>query len=153
MAQEVYISLRSAPTVEDTNNTGLIEDCYSISTLRPSRVFARVHSETFTREKILPAVRHHHSYCFSALIMVILTIKTTAAHVPEIFLVTWIMPIKRPRSLMTYIGPSVAGLFFIAIFFELETELLTKTAYHPGTNGQTKCYQKTIIDRPGHYIE
>lgn len=70
----------------------------------------------------------------------------------RIFLEDWVVRYGIPDRLLMDKGPKFVENFFNAVCVALETKLITTTAYHRQTNGQTEHYNKTILSRLCHYI-
>lgn len=64
----------------------------------------------------------------------------------------WIMPYGKPELLLTDSGPQFVGVFFQFFGLYMGTELLTTTAYHAHTNGQTERFKETIARSLRHNV-
>lgn len=63
---------------------------------------------------------------------------TTAPHVGTVCLYGWVLTYCIPVYLLTDNGPQFVPKFFASICPYLGAKLLTTTAYHPQTKGQTE---------------
>lgn len=62
------------------------------------------------------------------------------------------MPYEISDRILSNNRPQFVGNIFNAACVPKGTQVMTKTVYHPRSNGQTEPYDRTIIDNLRHYI-
>ncbi|CAN8077309.1 unnamed protein product [Agarophyton chilense] len=78
--------------------------------------------------------------------------KTKATDVATAFLSHWVYPYGMPLYLLTDNGSQFVPKFFSHVCATLGIKHVTTTAYHPQTNGQVERFNRTLLDRLGHYV-
>ena len=58
-----------------------------------------------------------------------------------------------PDTVLTENGPQFASLFFQGVCSMMGIRNLYTSTYHPPTNGQVECFNKTLVDMFMHHIE
>lgn len=74
-----------------------------------------------------------------------------AAH-GQVLLDCLVTPYGIPSYQLTDIGLQFVAKLFESVRVFLGVKQLTTTAYHPKINGQSECYNKTIVVRLSHYV-
>lgn len=94
-----------------------------------------------------PSITHHYSKLTSA----IPTKTTMARQVAITSMGTWVMTYQIPEFLLVNNGPQLVSKLFNSMCFHLQTKLLSTTAYHPQTNGQTGGHDNAIATQLPHH--
>lgn len=80
------------------------------------------------------------------------TKKTIVADMARIFVEDWVILYGISDQSLMDNNPQFVGKFFCSVCIGLGTKLLTTTAHHPQTSGQSERYNKTILNQLRHYI-
>ena len=92
------------------------------------------------------------TYRFSKLTRTVPLRTISAFVVAKAFCEHWVFVYGPPRYALTDNGAQFTAKFFMAVCRELGVAMVFTTAYHPQTNGQVECYNRTIINSLRGYI-